>query len=89
MTTTQGIKLDDSTRNRLKDLAAKRNRSPHWIMRTAIGVYLDREENYEKEKSEDLYRWEQYQLTGKAIDSSVANKWLKDLSDGKVKPCPQ
>jgi predicted transcriptional regulator len=44
MATTQGIKLDDSTRARLRVLAEKRKRSPHWLMRTAIEDYLQREE---------------------------------------------
>lgn len=80
MATTQGIKLDDATRKRLKLLADKRNRSPHWLMRAAIEAYLDKEEYYEKEKSEDMRRWEHYQLTGKAIDQKTVTKWLEGLS---------
>jgi len=89
MSTTQGIKLDDETRNRLKALAKKRDRSPHWLMRTAIERYLKFEENYEREKSEDMERYEQYQLTGKAISNDVATAWLNDLSHNKAAPCPQ
>jgi len=84
MTTSQGIKLDDNTRKRLKDLAEKRNRSPHWLMRTAIEVYLEREEQYETEKAEDMARWEQYLITGKAIEQEKVEVWLKDLSKGKL-----
>ncbi|MBI3624041.1 ribbon-helix-helix protein, CopG family [Candidatus Saccharibacteria bacterium] len=84
MSTTQGIKLDDKTRSRLKSLAEKRDRSPHWLMRTAIEDYLQREERYEQEKSEDLQRYEYYQLTGKAIDNKKVEKWLGDLSKNKV-----
>ena len=36
MSTTQGIKLDESTQARLKALAEKRKRSPHWLIRTTI-----------------------------------------------------
>jgi predicted transcriptional regulator len=89
MATTQGIKLDDETRDRLKSLAKKRNRSPHWIMRTAIEGYLEREENYEREKAEDMARYEEYLLTGKAIDNKVVTAWLHDLSIGKITPCPK
>jgi predicted transcriptional regulator len=81
MATTQGIKLDDKTRNRLKALAEKRNRSPHWIMKTAIEGYLEREENYEREKSEDMERWEQYQLMGKSVDQESVEKLLDKLSE--------
>ncbi len=89
MSTTQGVKLDETTRNRLKELAKKRDRSPHWLMKTAIETYIDREEQYEREKSEDLQRWEQYALTGKAIDSNIVEPWLEDLAQGKVVPCPK
>jgi predicted transcriptional regulator len=86
MATTQGIKLDDKTRDRLKELAEKRNRSPHWIMRTAIENYLDREEVYEREKSEDMARWERYLDTGIAIDHEKVEPWLKKLAQGKDAP---
>lgn len=89
MSTTQGVKLDDKTRDRLKALGQKRNRSPHWLMRNAIEKYLTREEEYEREKSEDMKRWEEYQLTGKAIEQDVVEVWLNDLSQNKSKPCPQ
>lgn len=89
MTTTQGIKLDDNTRQRLKTLAAVRKRTPHWLMCEAIEDYLTREELYEKEKREDQERWEHYQLTGEAVSHEAATKWLKGLSQGKVKKCPR
>jgi predicted transcriptional regulator len=85
MATTQGIKLDDSTRARLRVLAEKRKRSPHWLMRTAIEDYLQREEQYEKEKSEDMARWEHYLITGNAIEHERVEPWLKDLSQGKLR----
>lgn len=89
MSTTQGIKLDDDTRERLKALAKKRDRSPHWLMRTAIQNYLEREENYECQKAEDMRRWEEYQLTGRVIDGSAAEEWLNNLSQNKVTQWPQ
>jgi predicted transcriptional regulator len=89
MATTQGIKLDDLTRQRLQALAALRNRSPHWLMRTAIQTYLDREEAYEREKREDMERWERYQLTGYAISQDKAREWLANLARGKAAPCPK
>jgi predicted transcriptional regulator len=82
MSTTQGIKLDEETIKRLKSLAHQRNRSAHWLMRTAILDYLDREESYEKEKEEDMERWERYVLTGKAISEEEAESRLKNLTEG-------
>ncbi len=89
MAATQGIKLDEDTRNRLKALGELRNRSPHWLMRTAIQTYLDREEIYEREKREDMERWERYQLTGNTISDDTAAGWLNNLAEGKDTPCPK
>lgn len=89
MASTQGIKLDDLTQQRLKELAVKRDRSPHWLMRTAIASYLDREEQYEREKSEDAERWEQYELTGQSIDNTKVAHWLEKLANGKNTPWQQ
>jgi predicted transcriptional regulator len=89
MTTTQGIKLDEETRDRLKTLGEKRDRSPHWLMRAAIESYLDHEEKYENEKAEDLQRWERYQLTGRAIDGEVVEDWLDDLANNRATSCPR
>jgi predicted transcriptional regulator len=85
---TQGIKLDDSVRQRLKTLGERRGRSPHWLMRNAIETYLDREEKYEQEKQEDAARWENYQNTGHAIDHDRAAAWLSSLAEGKRAKCP-
>jgi predicted transcriptional regulator len=84
MTGTQGIKIDEQTRARLKRLGEQRDRSPHWLMRTAITEYLDREERYEQEKAEDMARWERYQLTGEAIPHKDVAKWLGDVANGKA-----
>jgi len=42
MTETQGTKLNEQIRARLKRLGEQRDRSPHWLMRMAIVEYLDR-----------------------------------------------
>ena len=80
MSTTQGIKLDEEITKRLKTLAQQRNRSAHWLMRTAILDYLDREELLEKEKREDMERWERYVLTGKVVSEEEAESRLKRLT---------
>ena len=83
-----GIKLDEHTRLRLKRLGEQRERSPHWLMRTAILEYLDWEERYEQEKQEDMARWENYQLTGGAVPHKTLAKWLRDTAQGKTTPWP-
>ena len=89
MATTQGIKLADAIRERLKELGKQKQRSPHWLMRTAIEQFLEREERYEREKREDMERWQKYQVSGHAIPHEEAASWLDTLADGKAAPCPK
>jgi predicted transcriptional regulator len=89
MSETLGIKLDENTRQRLKALGELRNRSPHWLMKTAIEMYLEREERYEREKREDMERWERYLLTGKAVPQEQVTAWLSKLAQGEDAPCPE
>jgi len=86
MSTTLGIKVDDTTRKRLNDLAQEIDRTPHWIMKTALREYIEREEQRERERKEDLARWERFALTGEAIDHSTARDWLERLSHGERAP---
>ena len=89
MSPSKGVKLDDTTLQRLTALAHIRDRSPHWLLCKAIETFLDREENYEREKREDMERWERYQLTGEAVPHEKASEWLEKLAQGKVISCPK
>ena len=40
-TTTLGVKLDEATRERLKEAARRIDRTPHWLIRQAIYRYLE------------------------------------------------
>ncbi|MGE6184209.1 trifunctional transcriptional regulator/proline dehydrogenase/L-glutamate gamma-semialdehyde dehydrogenase [Aeromonas media] len=40
-TTTLGVKLDEATRNRLKQAAQTLDRTPHWLIKQAIFTYLE------------------------------------------------
>ncbi|MGH8592415.1 MAG: ribbon-helix-helix protein, CopG family [Gammaproteobacteria bacterium] len=88
-TTTLGIKLDEHTRERLKALAEAKDRATHWLIKTAILEYLDKEEQAGRERREDLERWERYQLTGQAISHATVTEWLDALAKGERKPCPR
>jgi predicted transcriptional regulator len=89
MSTTQAIKLDDETSKRLKGLAQQRNRSAHWVMRAALERYLAEEEQYEREKAEDLAEYEDYLQTGRGISQQVMGTWLKELVDDPKAPWPK
>ncbi|MDH4585389.1 trifunctional transcriptional regulator/proline dehydrogenase/L-glutamate gamma-semialdehyde dehydrogenase [Pseudomonas sp. BN415] len=43
-TTTLGVKLDDATRDRLKQAAQQLDRTPHWVIKQAIFSYLEQVE---------------------------------------------
>lgn len=89
MSTTQALKLDDETNERLKTLARQRDRSAHWLMREALQRYLTEEERYEREKAEDLAEYEDYLLTGKAVDNKTVTSWLYELASGKKAAWPK
>lgn len=87
-TVTTGIKLDGETKDRLKTLGEKRDRSPHYLMREAIAQYLDREESIEEERRLTLERWERYERTGVAVDHETVSNWIDDRIAGKSAPWP-
>jgi len=88
-TTTLGIKLDEETRERLKALAEDKDRATHWLIKTAIVEYLDKEERAQRERREDLKWWRRYMLTGESISHSAALEWFDALAKGVRKPCPR
>ena len=89
MSTTLGLKVDDDTRKRLKAIADAKDRTPLWIVKTALAEYLEREEHREKERLEDEARWERYVLTGDAVAHEKVQIWLENWAAGKQSPCPR
>lgn len=83
--TTTGIKLDEEIRQRLKNLAHLKKRTPHWLMKTAILEYLEREEAYEREKREDEERWERYLIDGESFSHTEMTQWLDELAETAAK----
>jgi len=88
-TTTLGLKLDDATRERLKALALAKDRAPHWVIKTALLEYLEREEAAEHERQDDEARWAHYQAEGQAIEQERVMAWLDQLAEGQRVPCPR
>ena len=89
MSTTVGVKLDDPTRERLKTVAKSLDRAPHWVIKTALIEYLEREEVFLRERQEDEARWARYQETGQAIPQERVMTWLDALAEGRTEPCPE
>jgi predicted transcriptional regulator len=84
-----GVKLDAALHARLKALGALKDRSPHWLMKTAIEDYISREETYEREKREDGERWERYKLNGRGVPNDRVDDWLASLGTNAELPCPK
>ncbi len=89
MSTTLGVKVDDDLRDRLKQLAAMKDRSAHWLIKKAIEQYVAREETCEREKREDQTRWARYELHHDAVANVEAVAWLEQLAAGQRTPWPK
>lgn len=70
------LKLDDAMKARVRDLAAARDRSAHWLMREAVREYVEREEARESFKAEALASWAALQTDGRHLTGDEAADWL-------------
>ena len=82
------VKLDDDLKKRIRNLADKRHRSPHWIMCQAIRDYVDREEAKESFKQEALASWTAYQETGRHLTGNELREWLATWGTDDETPVP-
>ncbi len=81
-TSTTSLKLDEEIKGRVRQLAASRHRSAHWLMCEAIVQYLDREEKNEQDRQSALAAWNEYQATGRHVTGEEADAWLAQLENG-------
>jgi predicted transcriptional regulator len=77
------VKLDDALKERVQQLAARRQRSTHWVLREAIEQYVEREEKQETFRQDTLCAWENYRRTGKHVTAEEADAWLEKLEAGE------
>jgi predicted transcriptional regulator len=85
---TVSVKLDAQTRSRIEKLAAARKRGPHWVMREAIGQYIDREEKREAFRPETSEAWEEYRETGLNVTGAEVDSWLANWGTDNELPAP-
>jgi len=78
--TTLGVKIDLGTRDRLRSLGEKRDRTTHWLVREAIARYLVDEEQYEQERAEDEARWRDYMESGRFVSSEEVSDRMRKWS---------
>lgn len=83
------VKLDDKLKSRVQDLADRRKRSAHWIMREAIRDYVEREEAREQFKQEALASWAAYKETGRHLSGGEVREWLATWGTDDETPAPK
>ncbi len=92
MTTTQSIpmsiKLKPDMCERIKHLAATRNRTLHWLMCEAISQYIDREEKREAFRQDTIKAWNEYQETGLHATAEEVEIWLASWGSKNELPSP-
>ena len=82
-TTTVGVRLDRETQQRLEVLGKLRDRSPHYLMKSAIERFLDVEEALENERKVVKERWAKYELTGESVDHDDVKAWAASIHQGE------
>lgn len=83
------VKLDDEMLARVQELAELRQRSPHWIMREAIGQYVAREEQREQLKRDTERAWEEFQATGQQVTAESVEDWLNSWGNEDERTAPK
>lgn len=86
---TTSLKLDPATKDRMHRLASARQRSAHWLMKEAIGQYLEREERREQLRQDALAAWAEYEATGLHVTAEEADAWLASLEAGEDAAPPE
>ena len=81
------IKLKSEDRDRLKQLAEARKRTPHWLAKEAISQYLEREEAAERFRRESLDTWNEFLQTGESVSNEKVMDWLDSWgNDDEIEP---
>ncbi|HPH66969.1 MAG TPA: ribbon-helix-helix protein, CopG family [Kofleriaceae bacterium] len=75
------IKLDDSERGRLAELAKTKQRSAHFLMREAIREYLEREEARQAFIAAAEASYEHYKETGLHLTIDEFAAWVDEVSE--------
>lgn len=83
------IKIDDTLKSRVHQLASQRRRSPHWIMLNAIEQYVEREEARESFKQEALASWKSFKETGRHLSGQEVRAWLNTWGTDDERAVPK
>jgi predicted transcriptional regulator len=76
---TIGVRLSEDTRDRLEAVGKARDRTPHYLMKSAIERFLEMEEALEAERQLVNSRWQKFELTGETVDHADVKVWAAGL----------
>ena len=82
------VKLELSERERIKSIAAFRNRTPHFIMKEAIQQYLKHAEVEQNFISAGESSWQDHESTGLHITLGEAKDWANKLKTDREATLP-
>ena len=82
------LKIEESLKLRIQQLASQRRRSPHWIMLEAIRQFVEREEARESFREEALASWQHFRETGEHLTAEEARAWLATWGTEDEQPAP-
>lgn len=82
------VKLDAMHRDRLKSLATAKKRTPHYLMKEAIELYLESEEAEQKAIQEAAASLAHYQKTGLHITLDEMKQWANNLKTNRNAQLP-
>lgn len=83
------IKIDSDMKARVKRLAEAQNRTSHWLMREAVGQYVERGEKRSSFRRDAIKAWDEYQATGMHVSETQADAWLAKLEVGEDAEPPE
>ena len=84
-----GVKLNEEIRTRLKILGESKDRTPHWLMKTAITEFLEREEKLEIRNKQTDEALKEYKTTGQYVSHEKMDEWLETWGTDKETECPK
>jgi predicted transcriptional regulator len=82
------IKLEVSDRDRIRALAAYKNRTPHFIMKEAVQNYLEQEEAQQRFVAAAAASRSHYKKTGLHITHEEFSSWVDQLQNNSKEPAP-
>ena len=85
---TVSVKLDPTDRDRITALAAKKDRTPHYLMKEAIREYINREEAQQNFIEVAKQSFEHYKETGLHISLDEFSAWVDDVEKNPKTPMP-